>query len=131
MTNGLLEEALNSTTSDALAAPYTLATGETVNRLADCIEGPHLQGLLAQRFGLDHNAAGEAAINVDQALVATWRASGGRQAYRIWIDCMPDVLLKCFVELAARAAGDEFSIGHALHIGRQVFTELALQLRPY
>ncbi|MFH8771980.1 hypothetical protein [Streptomyces sp. NPDC017958] len=122
---------MTSTTPDALAAPYTLATGEAVTRLADCLEGPHLQVLLAERFDLDLRAAGEAAINVDQALNTTWRTSGYGQDYRTWIDCMPDALLKCFVELAARAERDEFSTGHALRIGRQVFTELALQLRPF
>ena len=130
-TNGLLEEALNSTAPDALAAPYTLATGQEVSRLADCLEGPHLQVLLAERFDLDLGSAGEAAIHVDQALTTTWRTSGYGQDYRTWVGCMPDALLKCFVELAARAERDEFSTGHVLRIGRQVLTELALQLRPF
>ncbi|GHE79938.1 hypothetical protein GCM10014715_39110 [Streptomyces spiralis] len=122
----------SSTTTDALAAPYALTTGHTADRLADILtEGPHLQHLLAERFGLDTGAAGEAAITVDQALTATWRMSGYGQDYRTWISCMPDVLLKCFVELAARAERDEFSTGHAVHIGRQLLTELALQLRPF
>ncbi|MCT9003502.1 hypothetical protein [Streptomyces rhizosphaerihabitans] len=117
--------------TDALAAPYTLATGHVVECLADVLEGPHLQVLLAERFGLTADAAGQAAITVSQVLTVTWHVEGHGQDFRTWIGCMPDVLLKCFVEMAARSERDEFFTGHAVHIGRQVFTELALRLRPF
>ncbi len=130
--HGLLEEAMSSTArTDHLAAPYTLTTCQVVERLADVLEGPHLQALLAERFGLTVEAAGQAAITVDQVLTATWQTAGYGQDLHTWIDCMPEVLLKCLVEMAARAERDEFSTGYAMHIGRQLFTELALQLRPF
>ncbi|MGW1801690.1 hypothetical protein ACWCQN_38680 [Streptomyces sp. NPDC001984] len=123
---------MHSTVStDALAAPYTLTTGQVAERLADVLEGPHLQALLAERFGLCADAAGQAAITVDQVLTTTWRSAGYGQDYRTWISCMPDVLLKCLVEMAACAEVDEFTAGHALHVGRQLLTELALALRPF
>ncbi|MGW0956740.1 hypothetical protein [Streptomyces sp. NPDC002545] len=117
--------------TDPLAAPYPLATGQLAYRLANVLEGPHLQALLAERFGLTAEAAGQAAINVDQTLTATWRTASYGQKYGTWIACMPEALLKCVVEMAARAEGDEFSTGHALHVGRQLLTELSLQLRPF
>ncbi|MCX4858296.1 hypothetical protein [Streptomyces canus] len=117
--------------TDPLAAPYTLTTGQVAGRLADVLEGPHLQALLAERFGLTVDAAGQAAISVGTVLAATHRYAGYGQDYRTWMACMPEVLLKCLVEMAARAERDEFSTGHALHIGRQLLTELALQLRPF
>ncbi|MFF3378093.1 hypothetical protein ACFYXF_34720 [Streptomyces sp. NPDC002680] len=123
---------MHSTAStDALAAPYALTTGQVTERLADVLEGPHLQALLAERFGLCADAAGQAAITVDQALTATWRSAGYSQDYRTWIAGMPEVLLKCLVEMAARAELEEFSTGHALHVGRQLFTELARAIRPF
>ncbi|MET9412154.1 hypothetical protein ABZX90_41530 [Streptomyces sp. NPDC002935] len=123
---------MNSTgRTDPLAAPYTLMTGQVTERFADVLEGPHLQALLAERFRLTADAAGQAAITVGQVLTVTWHAAGYGQEFRTWIGCMPDVLLKCFVEMAARAERDEFAAGHAVHIGRQVFTELALRLRPF
>nr|WTB35228.1 hypothetical protein OG781_42365 [Streptomyces sp. NBC_00830] len=120
-----------TTATDRLAAPYTLTTGQVAERLADVLEGPHLQALLAERFDLDLDAAGQAAITVDQILATTHRSAAYGQDYRTWIACMPDVLLKCLVEMAARAERDEFSTGHALHIGRQLLTELALAIRPF
>jgi len=117
--------------TDPLAAPYALATGQVAERLADVLEGPHLQALLAERFGLTADAAGQAAISVGMVLSATHRYAGYGQDFRTWIACMPEVLLKCLVEMAARAEQDEFATGHALHIGRQMLTELALQLRPF
>ncbi|MFJ3248427.1 hypothetical protein [Streptomyces sp. NPDC086782] len=117
--------------SDPLAAPYSLTTGQVAERLADVMEGPHLQALLVERFGLTAEAAGQAVVSVDKTLTTTWHTNGYGQKYGVWIACMPDVLLKCVVEMAARAEGDEFSTGHALHVGRQLLTELALQLRPF
>ncbi|MFI5799097.1 hypothetical protein [Streptomyces sp. NPDC051677] len=117
--------------ADPLAAPYTLANGQVVGRLADVLEAPHLEALLAERFGLTADAAGQAVISIDAALTATHRTAGFGQLFRTWIACMPDVLLKCLVEMAARAEQDEFSTSHALHIGRQMLTELALSLRPF
>ncbi|MGW1157807.1 hypothetical protein ACWD48_06175 [Streptomyces sp. NPDC002519] len=122
----------STTQTDALAAPYALATGHTADRLADLlVEGPHLQHLLAERFGLSADAAGEAAIAIDQVLTATWRTAGYGQHYRTWVACTPEVLLKCLVEMAACAEANEFTVGHALHVGRQLLTELALTLRPF
>lgn len=112
-------------------APYTLTTGQVTGRLADVLEGPHLQALLAERFGLCADAAGHAAITVDQVLTATWRSVGYSQDYRTWIACTPEVLLKCLVEMAAHAELEEFSTSHALHVGRQLLTELALAIRPF
>ncbi|MFB7329917.1 hypothetical protein [Streptomyces sp. NPDC056190] len=117
--------------TDPLAAPYSLATGQVCERLASVLEGPHLQALLAERFGLSAEAAGQAAITVDQTLTATWRTANYGQRYGTWIACLPEALLKCVVEMAARAEGDEFSTGHALHVGRQLLTELSLKLRPF
>ncbi|MFE4424395.1 hypothetical protein [Streptomyces sp. NPDC056817] len=117
--------------TDPLAAPYSLTTGQVAERLAGVLEGPHLQALLVERFGLSAEAAGQAAITVDRTLAATWRVASYGQKYGTWIACMPEVLLKCVVEMAARAEGDEFSTGHALHVGRQLITELSLQLRPF
>ncbi|MFD7769891.1 hypothetical protein [Streptomyces sp. NPDC059787] len=123
---------MNSTSTDALAAPYALTTGHTADRLADVVAaGPHLQYLLTERFGLTAEAAGQAVITVDQALAATWHVTGYGQDYRTWISCMPEVLLKCVVEMAAYAEVDEFSVGHAVRVGRQMLTELALQFRPF
>lgn len=130
--HGLLEEAMSSITpADHLLTPYTLTTGQVVDRLADVLEGPHLQTLLAERFGLTVPAAGQAAITVDQVLTATWQTAGYGQDLHTWITCMPEVILKCLVEMAARAERDEFSTGYAMHIGRQLFTELALKFRPF
>jgi hypothetical protein len=128
-----LEEAMTTAAhTDRLAAPYALTTGHTADRLADLLAGgPHLQHLLAERFGLSAVAAGEAAITIDQVLAATWRTAGYGQDYRTWIACMPEVLLRCLVEMAACAVADEFTVGHAVHIGRQLLTELALVLRPF
>ncbi|MEU2857617.1 hypothetical protein ABZ672_04190 [Streptomyces mirabilis] len=125
--HGLLEEAMHSAASTD--APYTLTTGQVTERLADVLEGPHLQALLAERFRLCADAAGQAAITVAQVLTATWHNAGYGQDYRTWIACTPEVLLKCLVEMAARAERDEFSTGHALHVGRQLLTELALAIR--
>ncbi|MFD5762004.1 hypothetical protein ACFWIZ_44390, partial [Streptomyces sp. NPDC127044] len=126
-----LEEAMphRTVSSDALAAPYTLTTGQVTERLADVLEGPHLQALLSERFRLYADAAAQAAITVDQVLTTTWQTAGYGQDYRTWIACMPEVLLKCLVEMAARAERDEFSTGHALHVGRQLLAELALAIR--
>ncbi|MFF0291056.1 hypothetical protein [Streptomyces sp. NPDC005262] len=119
-------------TTDRLAAPYALTTGHTADRLADILAGgPHLQALLVERFGLTIGAAGEVAITVDQVLTATHRTASYGQDYRTWIACMPEVFLKCLVEMAARAEADEFTVGHAVHVGRQLITELALALRPF
>ncbi|MFF4504864.1 hypothetical protein [Streptomyces sp. NPDC001401] len=117
--------------TDPLAAPYMLTTGQVAERLADVLEGPHLQALLAERFGLTADAAGQAAISVGAVLSATHRTAGYGQDFRTWIACMPEVLLKCLVEMAARAERDDFSISHALHIGRQMLTELHLRLLPF
>ncbi|WP_073947596.1 hypothetical protein [Streptomyces kebangsaanensis] len=124
---------MNSTThTDPLAAPYPLATGHTADRLADIVVGgSHLQHLLAERFGLRADAAGEAVITIDRVLAATHRTASYGQDYRTWIGCMPEVLLKCVVEMAACAAADEFTVGHAVYVGRQMLTELALVLRPF
>ncbi|MFF3516148.1 hypothetical protein [Streptomyces sp. NPDC002573] len=131
--HGLLEEAMHITAHpDALAAPYALTTGHTADRLADIlVEGPHLQHLLAERFGLSAEAAGEAAITIDRTLTVTHRRASYGQNYRTWVACMPDVLLKCLVEMAACAEADEFTTGHVLHVGRQLLTELSLALRPF
>jgi hypothetical protein len=127
-----LEEAMNTAApTDPLAAPYVLATGQLVGRLADVLEGPHLQTLLAERFDLTAEAAGQAAMSVGTVLTATHRMAGYGQDFRTWTACMPEVLLKCLVEMAARAERGDFSTGHALHVGRQMLTELALQIRPF
>ncbi|WP_406515573.1 hypothetical protein OH809_24900 [Streptomyces sp. NBC_00873] len=118
--------------TDRLAAPYTLTTGHTADRLAGIVAGgPHLQALLVERFGLTVAAAGEVVITVDQVLTATHRTASYGQDYRTWIACMPEVFLKCLVEMAARAEADEFAVGHAVHVGRQLIAELALALRPF
>ncbi|MEU6324998.1 hypothetical protein [Streptomyces sp. NPDC047009] len=121
-----------TTQTDALAGPYALATGHTADRLADIlVGGPHLQRVLAERFGLSAAAAGEAAITIDRVLTVTWRSAGYGQDYRTWVACAPEVLLKCVVEMAACAEADEFTVGHAVYLGRQMLTELALALRPF
>ncbi|MFB7575376.1 hypothetical protein [Streptomyces sp. NPDC056165] len=122
---------ITTAVTDPLAAPYALATGQVAYRLANVMEGPHLQALLAERFGLTVEAAGQAVVTVDKTLTATWHTASYGQAYGTWIACMPEAILKCVVEMAARAEGDEFSTGHALHVGRQLLTQLSLQLRPF
>lgn len=131
--HGLLEEAMNSTAqTDPLAAPYLLATGHTVDRLADVLAGgPHLQYLLTERLGLRGAAAREAAITVGQVLTAAHRTVSYGQDYRAWIACIPEAFLKCLVEMAARAAIGDFAVAHAVHVERQLITELALLLRPF
>ncbi|WP_324787149.1 hypothetical protein [Streptomyces sp. H51] len=122
----------STTRTDPLAAPYALATGHTADRLADIVAaGPHLQHLLAERFGLSADAAGQAAITIDQVLTATHCTASYGQDYLTWLGCTPEALLKCVVEMAACAEADEFTIGHAAHVGRQMFTELSLALRPF
>ena len=117
--------------TDPLAAPYTLTTGQVTERLADVLEGPHLQALLAERFSLSVDVAGHAVITVDTALTDTWRVTSYGEDYRTWTARVPEVLLKCLVEMAARAERDEFSTGHEVRVGRQLLTELALQFRPF
>ncbi|MFE2578834.1 hypothetical protein [Streptomyces sp. NPDC059378] len=121
---------MNATAStDPLAAPYALATGQVAERLSVVMLDQHLQALLVERFGLPAEAADRVAATINEALAATWRLAGYNMPYPTWITCLPDVLLKCVVELVVRAEQDEFSIGHSMYLGRQILTELGLQIR--
>ncbi|WP_127356489.1 hypothetical protein [Actinacidiphila soli] len=116
--------------TDRLAGPYTLGnTGSVTSRLADVLDGPHLQALLVERFALDVWGAEQAAASIGTTIQATWRASSYGEVFQTWLGRMPETLLKLLVEMAARAANDEFASCHELRIARLMLTELDLEIR--
>ncbi|MGW3657176.1 hypothetical protein ACWD6R_16445 [Streptomyces sp. NPDC005151] len=120
---------------DRLAGPYEVCVTGDPNyrpvighRLADIIDGPHLQPLLAERFGLDDEAAEQAAFSTGATLHQTWRATAYGENYTAWVGRLPEVLLKCLVEMAARAETDKYATAHELRMARLMLTELAVDL---
>lgn len=121
---------LTTDPNDRLAGPYPLGhTGSVTHRLADILDGPHLQALLAERFGLDTWGAEQAKASIGATLQAAWRATSYGEQFQTWLGRMPETLLKLLVEMAARAANDEFASCHELRIARLLLTELDLEIR--
>ncbi|MFD3455801.1 hypothetical protein ACFWVC_26935 [Streptomyces sp. NPDC058691] len=116
--------------TDRLAGPYALGvTGETSDRLADVVDGPHLPALLAERYEFGTESAATAATAINAALHDSWRATAYGEDYAGWIGRMPDSLLKCVVDTAARAEDDEFGAVHELRMARLILSELAVVIR--
>ncbi|MGW3246614.1 hypothetical protein [Streptomyces sp. NPDC001070] len=116
--------------ADRLAGPYTLTGGEATDRLADVLlGGPALPRLLAERYEFGTESAATAAHAAAAALHDTWQSAAYGEDYTTWIRRMPETLLKCLVDLAARAEDDEFGAAHELRMARQVLAELAIVIR--
>ncbi|WP_326737018.1 hypothetical protein [Streptomyces sp. NBC_01022] len=126
---------MHTTPLDRLVGPYTIRdTGEPSSSpvigdsLADIIDGPHLKTLLVDRFGLGADAAEQAAISTGATLHQAWRATAYGENYTAWVGRLPEVLLKCLVEMAARAETDPHATAHELRMARLMLTELAIDL---
>ncbi|MGW1801688.1 hypothetical protein ACWCQN_38670 [Streptomyces sp. NPDC001984] len=115
--------------TDRLAAPYKLGVGESTDRLADVLNGPHLLALLVERFEFGTESAAEAATAINAALHDNWRATAHGEDYTTWIARMPASLLKCVVDMAARAEDNALSAEHDLRMARLILSELALVIR--